>query len=250
MDRNWRFRKELNQIFEEKQKRNSKYSLRSFATKLGVAPSSLCSILKGSRPLSDKNCWKFGKSLNMSEAQIRDLMQIKVPENQKMTFKELKDHQVALMSNWEHHAILHLIRLKTFQPNHKWIAKKLGIHVYQVDAAVERLVQLEFLEIKEDGTWIDKLGAADATLPSSSHLLRLVGDIQAQAYSSLNKFGSEERALSFLTLPVNKKKVSLVREKFISFKKEIDELLSSDDELDEVYHLNLGFFPAHKPESA
>lgn len=249
MDRNWRFRKELNRIFEEKKSRNSRFSLRAFAASLEVAPSSLSSILNGSRPLSDKNCKKFGKKLNLSDSQIRDFMGIKIPEHKQLKYNEISEDHLSQISDWYHFAIMELIKTKNFNTSHRWIAKKLGINVYQVDEAVEKMVQLKFIKINDDGTWEDCLGPTNVTRSSKSKL-KLLRDVVSQSYSSINKFDRELRAQSFLTVAVNKKKVDLVREKFIKFKKELGEILEDDQDREDVYHLSLGFFPAHKPEIA
>jgi uncharacterized protein (TIGR02147 family) len=59
------YREYLRNVLEEKQQKNSRYSLRSFAKTIGVAPSSLSSALSGTRGLSTQHAQIVGKKLGL-----------------------------------------------------------------------------------------------------------------------------------------------------------------------------------------
>src|SRR4051812_43909198 len=58
---------------------------------------------------------------------------------------ELSIELFRVIGDWHHYAILTLCRVEGFEPEPRWIARKLGINVIEAKLAVERLLQLELL---------------------------------------------------------------------------------------------------------
>ncbi len=130
-------------------KRNPSYSLRSFAKAIGVSPSFLSKLLHGQRRITDQVLEKISTNLNLDPT-IRSTFagEEKSSGDPEMTFRNLQLEYFKVISDWYHYALIELTNLDGFQNSPEWIAFKLGITVNQAKSAVERLLNLELLELK------------------------------------------------------------------------------------------------------
>lgn len=123
--------------FDQRRRRNSRYSLRAFARDLGTDHATLSQLLRGRRILSPRLVRQFGRCLHLSDADIADTCE-------------------------QHHAdaILRLARLASFRPNSRWIATRTGLSLDAVNAALARLLHQRQLVMQSADRW---------TIPTLSH---------------------------------------------------------------------------------
>ncbi len=123
--------------FEQRRRRNARYSLRAFARDLGTDHATLSQLLRGRRILSPRLVRQFGRRLHLSEADIADACE-------------------------EHHAdaILRLARLAAFKPESRWIATRTGLPLDAVNAALARLLHQRRLVMHAADRW---------SIPTFSH---------------------------------------------------------------------------------
>ena len=123
-------RQTLTTEFEQRQRRNPRYSLRAFARDLGTDHATLSQLLRGRRVLSPRLVQQFGRKLHLSAADIADACE-------------------------QHHAdaILRLARLQSFRPNSRWIATRTGLPLDAVNSALDRLVRHGDLVMASAARW-------------------------------------------------------------------------------------------------
>jgi uncharacterized protein (TIGR02147 family) len=161
---------------------NPRYSLRAFARDLKLSPSRLSEILNRKQGLSRGAAQKIASVLGFDERETQyfcDLVSIRharsVKEREeaklrllKVDFEKERDSRFQLqldafkiISDWYHLGILELMKCKDFRHDTKWIARRLGIPLIQIELAVDRLMRVGLLKregdvyvaIQEDG-WV------------------------------------------------------------------------------------------------
>jgi hypothetical protein len=123
-------RQSLTVEFDQRRRRNPRYSLRAYARDLGTDHATLSQLLRGRRLLSPRLVRQFGRRLHLSAADIADACE-------------------------QHHAdaILRLARLASFRPNSRWIATRTGLPLDAVNAALARLLHQRQLVMQSTDRW-------------------------------------------------------------------------------------------------
>lgn len=123
-------RQTLTVEFDQRRKRNARYSLRAYARDLGTDHATLSQLLRGRRVLSPRLVRQFGRKLHLSAVDIADACE-------------------------QHHAdaILRLARLASFRPNSRWIATRTGLPLDAVNAALARLLHQRQLVMSSADRW-------------------------------------------------------------------------------------------------
>jgi len=116
--------------FNQRHRRNARYSLRAFARDLGTDHATLSQLLRGRRILSPRLVRQFGRRLHLTAADIADACA-------------------------QHHAdaILRLARLASFRPNSRWIATRTGLPLDAINAALARLLHQRQLVMQAADRW-------------------------------------------------------------------------------------------------
>ncbi|MGE3974294.1 MAG: TIGR02147 family protein [Bdellovibrionales bacterium] len=145
--------------------KNPSYSLRAFASHLGISPAMLSLVLSGKKNLTSDTALRISTKLNFSsqEAEYLNLL-VQIGSIKNMDLKEklitranelnprnkrtdLSMEYFRVIADWYHFPIIALTELKGFNFKPINIAKRLGISKFEAEAALERLIKLEFLEI-------------------------------------------------------------------------------------------------------
>lgn len=248
--------------------RNPLYSLRSFAKSLQLHPSTLSQILRGIRPITPSNMQKIGLTLGLSPTELdrfatalhstHGIQQKKTSESksfEEQQLRELSGELFLVMSDWYHDAILEFTRLPSFQSNSRWVAKKLGITVSEVNMAVERLQRLEFLKIDESGQWINQLnnntaGTNDFMVNSdiiSAAFRKLQKQILELSIASLEGVPKSMRSHSSMMVGFNSEDLPAIRTKIKAFRRSILAFCErKESHPQSVYQLAVSFFPITK----
>lgn len=162
---------------------NPRYSLRAFARDLRMSPSRLSEILNKKQGLSRGAALKIAEILGYDEREAHyfgDLVSVRharsVREREEARLRLLKNEYekseessrfklqldaFKIISDWYHLGILELMKCKDFRHDSKWMARRLGIPVIQVELAIERLLRVgllkkqgqEYQAIEADG-WV------------------------------------------------------------------------------------------------
>ncbi len=260
------YRKALNDKLVERIERNPKYSLRAFAKAIGLDSSALSQMLSGKRFMSDARAQKLLDRLDlsvedreqflsslasarvdagfkrMSAAQRTRVNQCKSSDFQNQN-RELTIDQFKMASDWYHYAILELTKVKGFQSNPTWIAKRLGINDAEAIAAIDRLTALELIE-EIDGKLTKTslyLDSANKGVSSAAHRRRQKQIIEKSLHA-LEHYPIEIRNHSARTVAIAPHRIKEAKVRIEKFMMELcDELGATDP--DQVYELSVQLFP-------
>jgi hypothetical protein len=157
------FLQRLVRELEARQQKNSRHSLRAFASFLGTDHSTLSQILRNKRRLATRQVRSWGKKLGMTAEEISVCVAAEhVPSSFATHRQEQLRHwtaeATAIVSDLTHWQILRLASSANFQPDCRWIAERVGVHVDQINVALSRLLRLRLIEIATSGAWKDVAG--------------------------------------------------------------------------------------------
>jgi uncharacterized protein (TIGR02147 family) len=248
----------LRDVLRVRTARNPSYSLRALARDLSVSHAYLSYVISGKKQLSTRSAMEIGERLGLP-ADIRSsliqstLVEKKQRMNQRpkqtpLSFEELRLEHFALLSEWYHLPLFDLLEVKDFRPDHKWIAKQLGIRTSQVVSAVKRFERLGLLRV-ENGKWT-KLQKNIAIWPNVStkairtyHRNMIGKAAKTLNYSDRRSFS--QRSISAITIPTDPAKLEGAKERIKRFRHSLLRYLSEGNPT-RVYQLNLQLFPISK----
>ncbi len=260
------YRRYLADYYSIKKANNPGYSHRVFAKQAGLSsPSHLLMIINGSRNLSLKTIPKFAEGLKLSTKE-KKYFELMVLFNQtedlqmkaryfaeimslKASLKGLHDlekEKFDFLSKWYVVAIYVLVDLKDFNPDPDWIAKRLGgaVTVSQAKDALESLQKLGMIQSDAAHGFRQTSGAV--TVADDTRSVAVFSYHQSMirlATESLRKNQLAQREINGATVAIPLDKLPEVKEKIRAFRKEINQLASSFESPDQVYQLNIQFFP-------
>src|SRR3989338_5406897 len=135
----------LASVFKEKQRKNPKFSLRSWSKQLGFqSPSVLSMVLRGERKLQLDRLTKIADALSLSilekqYLQVLNLYSNATKSSEKQLYADLLNQirpdqefstlhldQFRLISDWYHFAIYEMVDLKDFKLDYDFISQKLN----------------------------------------------------------------------------------------------------------------------------
>lgn len=251
----------LKTALEERCKRNTRYSLRSFARQLGMSPSHLSRVMSGNSDLSSQSAIRIAQELKLKDndmelfldlvnlSSANDSSAIQILQNRihskskKVSRQKLKIEQFALLSEWFCLPIYALSQMSSFRGNLNWIARRLGLTAAEVRSALERLAFFGFIKISDKNkisfagsgsleTWDD--------IPSQAIKIHHE-QMMKKAILELKKQPVGQREFQGLQLSFDTRHTKAAKEMIREF---IDKFESKfkDQSGNELYQLNLQFF--------
>ncbi len=226
-------------------KKNSAYSLRSFARTLNLSHSALSEILNGKRKISEKNAIRIASQLGLSVQDLQAMQKHSHFSLGHIQFLHLSPEQQFEMSDWYYYAIWELCSLKNNKADKNWIAKALGIHPQQAQEAINRMLHLNLIHIKNG-----KLNKSKAELLDYTNSQQTTGTrkkLQKQffekALSAIDEIPYEQRHHSGMTMAIDAAKLNEAKELIKDFRRKLMKFLESGANNNSVYHLSVGLFP-------
>lgn len=229
---------------------NVQYSLRAFAMHLDVDHSTLSQILRGKRALTEKTIESLGNHLGLDRATVERYVANErrfatTPASVEGEIVELTRDAVNLVSDWYHWAILELVRLDDFRTDSRWIAQVLGITTDEVNMALSRLLHLGLLEMVDRTRWVDRSGDTTASLEDFSRVAiqRLFEQVRKLSLAAVSDVPTAFRDHSSTTIAVPTSRLPEALERIAKFRRELVDFLGQGEKRDDVYQLEIGFFP-------
>lgn len=254
------YKKFLKEELASRVERNPRYSLRSFADSLGVAPSHLSRVISGQKRLSLSCAARVTQKLNFNSKESNyfiDLVQLEHVKDHEVKGKILErlckhsrlNHEKILdiemfkiISNWYHFAILSLSKLKIQKSSSVWVAKKLGLNEQTAQMAINRLKDLKLLS-EDSGRLVtcqeaeisttDDVASVAIQKNHEENIEKAKKALYAQTLD-LREFGNCTLSIQMRDLP--KAKV-MIREAIKKLNFELD-----TQNGDELFQLNVQFF--------
>lgn len=239
----------------ELQSKNSSYSLRSFASKVGVHVGALSSIMNGKRNVSRDLAERIARRLLVDPQTRTELIEMfpqkkfrKEQTNERTSprYLELEATTFKMIAEWEHYAVLSLMNTKDFTDDFSWIANRLGITETRAIEVLKRLLDVGLIKRDQD----DKLVRVSSSVRSSDDTvnlsLRKSHDVTLElASESLSRDGIYERDFTYVTMAIDPKQISVAKEMIRKFQDDLSEVLESGNRT-EVYRFSTQLFPMTK----
>lgn len=252
------YRERLKEEFENRRRRNARYSLRAFARDIQISPSRLSEVLSGRHGLSRSSAAIITKRLGYSKDEAehfcdlveaeharsedrRELARIRLEKHKHdPQLKQIKMDTFKLISDWYHFAIIEMTKLKSFKSSPEWIARKLEIKKSEAEQAIERLLRLGLLT-KTGNKLTGNPISISSDIPSKA-IRDAHRDILKKAGLALDIQPVPDRIFSSSMMAVPAGAVDRVREMIDEFRTEFyREMLKSEDRQD-LYCLGVQFF--------
>ena len=264
------YRKFLDHHYQEKKKKNRKFSYRYFAMKAGItSPSFLKMVIDGKRNLTSGMIEKFCRALELDAKEAKYFTNL-VHFNQAKTAREKQDFYAALRAmgdmireevlrinqydyfdKWYTPIIRELLGLGDFQEDYELLGRTVEPPVTpsEAKAAVVLLTKLGLVVRKESGRHLPtKLALAIANDDSVVSLsLRTYQEYALEhAKRAMYDFDKRVRHLSTLVLGVSPAAYGAMIEEIAAFKDRIKAIVHRDEASSRVYQFTLALFPVSK----
>ena len=264
----YNYRKYLQDYYENRKSIYRYFSYRSFAKKAGYTSSGLyLDLVKGRKSLTPQMVPKFIAALGLSEKEGRyfalmvDFTHADTPAAKQKVFDQmsallpcasrtLSKKQQEYYSKWYYVVVREsLTILDINEKNVSDLALFLNprISLPQAKQALKLLLDLELIEADESGFY----RPCQKTISSGREVAPLfVHGFQKQmidmSKSALDNYSTERRNISCTTMSVSEEGLQRIIRKIDLFRKEIVDIVQSDESETMVCELNIQFFPLTK----
>jgi len=205
---------------------------------------------------------RFGAKLKLDDAAIDGFIACekvcgKVSGVKSRVFRQLARDTATLISDVHHYTLLELVRLRDFRADSRWIARVLDISVDEVNIMISRLIRLGLLEMTSNNQWTDKFGDTIASIDDFNNVA--IQRLAEQLFRSFrNNAASKEYAneangychLNSTIVAVESSAMQSVMSLIAKFELDLAELLSSSQNADEIYQIELNLFPVTNLKNA
>lgn len=262
------YREILKATLVKRQKVNPDYSLRSFATSIGLDSPQLSRILNKKQGLSTESARRVARRLGFNENEEehfclmarasdarskkdRDLAVMRLEKllesSSSLSSKDLELKDYEILRDWYNVAILELIDVKGFKNDPSWIARRLGITLQMAKSSLETLEKIGV--VSDVGGSLRKtqkiLKIGNGT--PSDLLKNYYQQLLAKAKDSIYLQSVDKRHLSSVTISLDPADIKILNEEIDKFKSNFNkkaEMLASKKgkEKKEVYCLTTQFF--------
>lgn len=236
------FRDFVESEYWKRMDKNSNYSLRAYARDLDVDPSLLSKLLRGKRSFTENMIHHIGQKMELNEVELFPYKKSLLDDPK---WVRLDESEEDVLSHWSCFAIAELMKIKEFQSNSKWIAKRLNISTEQAEKSLESLKACGIVGVDQRGKLnLREENTISSNLSKSSSLRRRLQEQYLDlAKKSILKDSYSSRHHSGLTVCIDKKMIPHIKTKTKVFFMEINKLAESSKSPEEVYQMSLSLFP-------
>lgn len=252
------FRQILSEVLLTRQTRNARYSLRAFARDLKMSPSRLSEVMSGGQGMSPLTATAIAPLLGLNDleqeffaalvaktcsknASVRDRADIVLKKiSGDFERQELRQDTFVLISKWYYFAILELLKVKSLVPTFANIAKSLSITQQEAKGAIQRLLQLEFIEKKANRFAVLKPKTVTKRFVPSDAQKNFHGQILDKAGQAIFLQTYQQRSVGSLFFTVDEKDIPEAFKAIEAFRREFSERFGSGS--DHVYCLATQMF--------
>lgn len=253
------YRTYLKTVMAEKTKRNPRFSLRAMAKIVGVTPSYLSTVLKGSKNLSYEMATQFARKLSLEgdEADYFCLLvqkeSVRDPElkaaladrvrRTNPAYSDLSVEHFRTIADPIHFTLLCVTQLTEFQASSRNLALALGRPQVEVDLALERLEKLDMIEEFKPGLFRKtKSNPRVASQAPNQALRQFHRATLSQAIESLETQSPQEKIIGSETFAIGDDQIEDFRKLADEFFDRAVALAKKAKRRNRVYHLGLQFF--------
>ena len=157
------YRDILTEELDKRIKVNPAYSMRAFASKIGISPSRLSEILNMKQGLSSKSAAVISKNLNFDSYKTKYFELLVESSQSRSPYKKMKAKEELLnfqkkmittvpldqyrfISDWQYYTLIEIFKTDNAIHSTKWLANRLELPEDEVIASIDRLKRLELIK--------------------------------------------------------------------------------------------------------
>jgi uncharacterized protein (TIGR02147 family) len=254
----------LRDLIEYTKQTDTRFSLRTLATRSGIASGFLPMYLSGKRRITLETAQALIKNISLSEKERRFFLLLieldnspagpprmeilgqlqKLDVYREMNEKEFEVHRY--LKSWFYVAIRELSLLPDFKDDAQWIKKRLRTKVplAEISSAVEFLKDHNFI-LQHEGKYFQNpeknLECVDGVYKIS--LANFHRQMLELAADSIDQLSSQKRVVIGNTIPIRFEDFEKAKKILDDALDEIQKLQSDQGNGDEIYHFELAAFP-------
>lgn len=222
----------LKSYFDESQSRSPGFSLRAYARKLKISPSTLSEILNDKRRVSRKLAIRICDNLLLDPALVDNVLssfdddesdiENKINVNVDESFSNLNMDQFHLVGEWYYFAILSLADTDDFIGTVEAVSQRLGLSKLISKTALARLERLNLLTRSSVGKYsaTGKQFSTTTDIANSSLKKHHYQNLEL-ARTSLDNDEIEERDFSFISMAVDPKDIPIIKKRIKDFRRNL-----------------------------
>lgn len=258
------YREWLNDLFAEKKRDTPHFSYRLFGSKVNLDPSFLAKVLSGKRDLSTKSVESIAGYFSLTEGEasyfqtLLTFAKAKKESDKQIIFDELMvlrrtesrvivADQYEFYTKWYYSALRNLLQIYRFDgEDFRKLGKQLSpaISALQARTAIELLEKLSLIEIGEEGFYqLTQLAVSTGTKWDSLAIRKYHQNNIDLGREAIDRFPKDIRDISGVTMNIGKDDLPKIREMITKFRQDLIQYVNRDATPEQVYHLNLQFFP-------
>jgi len=260
------YRDILKTRLEERCRANPRYSLRAFARDLKISPSRLSEILRGKQGLSKQYSEQIAHrlGLNENETQVftsmvtltdarskkeRALAKTLLTqlEESEQKVNAIREDTFRVIEDWYHYAIIELVQMPSFVNSAVWISRRLGITIYEADAAIARLKRVGLLAEEKGKLVATERGYVTTDEIPSESIRKFNLQILEKASTAITTQSIHEREIGTLTIGIDERDLPEYKQMIKTFRRRVNQLAmaraqSTGSKVKQVYCLAVQFF--------
>ncbi len=257
----------MQDYYQNRKKREKKFSYRAFAQKAGFTSSGLyIDIVNKRTDIKSSFISKLSKGMEHNpkeEAYFEDMVLFNQAKNHNdkkkyfvrmMKFHNSKAYLVEsskyeFYSKWYYSAIRDMLGIGKYSDDYALIAKTMDPAIKPTEArkAIKLLLKLELIRCNDDGYYeVTENAITTGDEVASVVIKNFQKEMIQLAMDSLDKHHFTKRNISTITFNISEETFSTVQAELVSCRKRIANLVKHDKNMDRVYQLNLQLFPLTK----
>lgn len=261
-------------------KKNPRYSLRSFSKTLDLSSSFVSKLLNGKRQLTEETFNKISAQLSLSpelashyrNVEFTNRMSKSIKDKSKSyiegeidqdllgesrefndddkKFKALSMDQFNFIAEWYHFAILELLTVEGFIVNPNYISAQLNITPLEAQHALDRLFRLGLIKLRKtskgDQVFVSENHTTIGREIATAATLKQQEAFLKMAANALIEIPIEQRSQTSMTMAIPKSRLKEAQKMIHDFRRNMTSLLQRRGKRDSVYQLTVSFYPLTK----
>lgn len=257
------YRAFLKEHIDARRKRDSFFSLRYFAQKVGTDPGTIVKILQGQLHLSARLVPGVVAACKLDERQAEyfqamvEFGKARQGADIRRTFERmislkgvrsrtLEEHQYAFYQSWVHSAVRAALGIQRFTGDYKALGASLvpPVGASRARESMELLERLGLVRCDDDGVW----RVADSVISTGEKWkAQAVRDFQIQtidlAKESLERDPVELREHSTVTISLRREDMPLLKRRAAEFRQDLLKIAAEATDENAVFQVNIQIFP-------
>ncbi len=238
----------LIQFFEERRKKNSRYSLRALAKFLEMEPSFVSKILRKKYKLNVRLIRHIAAKIGLDEGTIEKCIESNIKVLEGRNFADLDDQAFSKIARWETFAILRFLDVDR-SLNTALIAERLCLPETEVVSIISDMEQLDLVERNEEGDFKrlqERYLVRDERLRTDINK-KLTKSFILKAADSVESIPVEERVHMTALISINERSYEKIKKRIHEFALEVGRFAQEDAGTeDRVMMVNVNFVPVIK----